>query len=1155
MRFLPIVALACRCGLAALPALVAPTLSRANRAETDLSGAGWTLWHDAAAPWKDDALHFPAPPLAELPVNPPSGGWGSLHGAGAVAVSVPGTVEEYLQKTPGPDGDLTGVSWWTRSFDVPAVVAGEAPRRVLLRFDSVRERAEVFVNRKLVAYDLVGSTPFEADITAAVKPGATNELSVRVTDPGGNFDWRDSRPMPWGKHQLPLSHGFGGVTGRMRLVVCDPVYVDDVYMQNLPAITEARAQITVRNLTGAPQRRALVVRVVERNAPSREVFRATVNDVTLPPGDTVVPVEISAPTAKRWGLDDPQLHTCEATLLAAGAGADAAALDSDRRDFGFRWFAPEGFGRDALFRLNGRRIVVRSAISWGFWPVNGIFPSAELAERQVRVARAYGLNMLHFHRAIGNPVVFEKADELGLLYFEEPGAYKSVTQDPLGLRLVREKLLRMVRRDRSHPSLVIYNQINEWDSRNPNPNPAEIARHRDDLAAAHALDPSRVALHTSAWARGADIDDPAKLHFRPYDDAAHWNGWYDYHHAGGPAVWNETLYRSPRDYLLRSENAREILFWGEEGAISTPPRIELIERELARAPRLGWDGAGYREWFRTFDEFMTRKQLRPAFASVDAFTAAMGDVSLRHQGRRIENVRLGNVADGYAINGWEAELIENHSGVVDCFRNPKGDPAILAHYNQANYVAVKLRTTIVQPPAELVADCFAINETNLRGPHRLRAVLRDGAGRELARRETAVTLSGGDVFGELLAEAVTLPVPADARGELRVEAALLDDGGAEKSRGHDDAFAVEWRGLAVPEHGAVWESEGAVRRFLAATPAGAAVPEFRDGLPPLRWIVAARGPLEGDAVPVATEYLRTGEGDAAGLRATFYSDREMTKRVHERRDATVALAVDDGASPDPALPVMSEYSVRWTGLLRPPRAGKYGFVLRSTGRVKLSVAGKPVIAQERRPTDALSRGSIELPTAGPVAIELDFQYLRGDAECALSWVTPDAGTATAANVLERVRGDGATLVVLQQADAWMTLLAAQPESPVRYAGAFKVGKAWLGGIHFVREHPLFAGLPVNGAMDWPYQSVVRNGDERLGLRLEGEELAAGCYHSFPMELGSVAGVIRLGRGHVVFSTLDVVPNLNAPDGPAHVARRIFANALTHAAELARPKDR
>ena len=45
-------------------------------------------------------------------------------------------------------------------------------------------------------------------------------------------------------------------------------------------------------------------------------------------------------------------------------------------------------------------------------------------------------------------------------------------------------------------------------------------------------------------------------------------------------------------------------------------------------------------------------------------------------------MRLSNITDGYAINGWESESIENHSGIVDCWRNPKADPSIIAYYNQ-----------------------------------------------------------------------------------------------------------------------------------------------------------------------------------------------------------------------------------------------------------------------------------------------------------------------------------------------------------------------------------------------------------------------------------------------------------------------------------------
>ncbi len=1122
-----------------LPAAVRAT----DRQEIDLSGAGWRLWLDRAAAWQHDKLFFPAPPAADLPVNPPTGGWEALAGAEPRAVAVPGTVEEYLQTTPGPAGDLTGVSWWCRTFDVPKA---DGPRKILLRFESVRLRAEVYVNRRLVGYDVVGNTPFEVDLSSAVQPGERCELAVRVTDPGGNFDWRDSQPLRWGDYVLPLSHGFGGITGRVRLVVCEPVYLDDVFVENTPAITTANALLTVRNGAGEPQRRGLAVRVFERQNPTHEIFREELAARTFPPGDTTVTVKIDAPDARRWQLDDPQLYMCEATLLD-----DGGERDGERRTFGFRWFAPEDVGTNAVLRLNDRRIVLRTAISWGFWPVNGIFPTPELAEKQVRTAKALGLNMLNFHRAIGNPLVLEQADELGLLYFEEPGAYKSVGADAFGQRLAREKLLRMVHRDRSHPSLVIYNLINEWDSRNPHPNLREIDRHRDDMAAAHALDPSRLILHTSAWARGVDIDDPAKLHFRAFETEPRWNGWYDVHHAGGPAVWNEALYRNPHDFYGRTENRREIVFWGEEGAISSPPRLELIERELAAAPREGWDGGGYRDWFRAFEAFIRRKDLGGAFPTVDALTSAMGTVSLYHQGRRIENMRLSDVADGYAINGWESELIENHSGIVDCFRNPKGDPAILAYYNQPLYVAVKVRTTVVQPPAEVVVDIFSINEKNLRGRHRLRMMLRDAAGRVVTESSREVTLTGGEVYGELLAENVKLPLPAGTLGRCTVEAVLADADGVERARGRDELWATDWRGDAVTGAGAVWESGAAVRDFLQREKACDA-PVFARALPRLDWIVAARAPGEGEPTVVPAEALeKSGTGEAAGWRTTIFSDRKFEHEVHQRSDATISLAVDDGAAPDPALSVMRDFGVRWEARIVPPRTGRYGFVIRANGRAQLSVGGKTVIPFQPRNAPPNPRGEVELRADEPVEVRLEFVAAGGAAQCELGWVTPDRDPGLADELLERVRRDGTTLIVLERADAWMARLATEPGSPIKYSGAFRVGKTWLGGLHFVREHALFRGLPVNTAMDWPYQSVVRNGEERMGLLLEGEELAAGCYHSFPMQLGTVAGTFPLGRGRVIFSTLDIVANLAAPAGPADVARKLLGNFIECAS--ARPR--
>ncbi len=106
-----------------------------------------------------------------------------------------------------------------------------------------------------------------------------------------------------------------------------------------------------------------------------------------------------------------------------------------------------------------------TAISWSFWPDNGITPSDELARRQVESAKKLGLNMLNFHRTIGHSNVLDYADELGLLYFEEPGGNQypishfndNNKQSKFYFAYRNEKLVRMIKRDRNHPSLVIYN--------------------------------------------------------------------------------------------------------------------------------------------------------------------------------------------------------------------------------------------------------------------------------------------------------------------------------------------------------------------------------------------------------------------------------------------------------------------------------------------------------------------------------------------------------------------------------------------------------------------------------------------------------------------------------------------------------------------------
>jgi beta-galactosidase len=1109
-----------------------------QRQEIDLSGQGWHLWRDTQASWQNDELFAPGTDLAKIPANPPTGGWNTLDQVPTTAVSVPGTVEEYLYHwdPAKPENKLsqgmTGVSWWFRTFDAPQSLSG---KRVTLEFESARLRAEIYLDQKLVGYNLVEGAPFSVDLTDLLKARENAQLAVRITSPGGIWSWEDFKVMRWGKAQIPVSHGFSGITGGVKLCVTDPVHMEDVYVQNTPSPREVNAQVTLRNDSAAPSRGSLEIRVVEKADPAREVAREVIEGVGIPVGESVRTVKLSAPGAKLWDLDHPNLYVCRVGLKSARW----APIDALSQVFGFRWFAPEGIGKDAVFRLNGKRIVVRTSISWSFWPINGLFPTPELAEKQIADAKVFGLNMLNFHRCIGSPVVLDKADEMGLLYFEEPGNYVDGSADPFCELLLHEKLMRMVRRDRSHPSLVIYNMINEqWNIYGADKNQRLFDTFKADMAAAHRLDPSRTIVLASSWARKpAGSEEPVKLNMRPFDDRQYFSGWFDFHRAGGPEVWKQDFYRSPEKHYGLTANAGEIVYWGEEGAVAAPPRLALIKDELDAAPNKGWDGEIYLDWYHRFDDYLTRKDLRAAFPTVDSFTVALSAVSMEQQGRKIEDTRICNLNDGYAVNGWEAEPYEDHSGVVDCFRNPKGDPTLISYYNQPLYVAVKSRNLVLASGSSATVDFYLINEKGLAGPQTLKISAQRADGTEAFHQAIPVRAAGGETYGQLLTEGVVIPTD-DSAGLWTIRASLVDPSGREAAQGREQIFVVNWKADKLTGNGAVYEEGGKVRDFLKSQK-GFDVPAYTGDMGPLDWIVVARSSFNAPQV-ISKDYFMNTDGTNPGLRATFFHGRDYLDKASERNDSQVDFAWPDGAGPDPSIAAATEFSIRWEGNLLPPAPGQYIFDLNAvSGVATLKINGQEVVGDM----------PVTLAAGKPASVEIDYASKGGKCGVSLLWARPNERGEDADALVRRAARDGTTVIIADYADSWME--AVKAATNIAYNGPFKLGMVWTGAQYFAIDHPLFKGLPVNQALNWPYESVVSQGRSRYGVRVEGEQLVAGCWQSYPMDLGTAVGVIPCGRGRIVFSTLDICPHLHDPSGPADVARKLLCNYIEYAMEKSR----
>jgi beta-galactosidase len=290
--------------------------SDSHRWEKDLSGPGWRLYLDHDAHWQNDKLYLPPVDLNTLPVIPPGCGWENLPKCSDKSVTVPGTVEGYFWGIPDSAGhkmgDYRGVSWWSKEFKVPSKLRG---KRLTLKFQSVNLRAEVFVNHKLVGYDLIGNTPFEVDITGAVSFSGSNNLDIRITDIGGTFSWDDEKALTWGGYSVPSVHGFGGITGNVSLCATDEVHIDDIYVQNQSTLKDIKVFVNLGN-TGESEVDGNIDLVVHKWNSPEKILMSHSETVKVSPGSQEVIFSLSANDAELWRVKDPHLYLAEVKFIS-----------------------------------------------------------------------------------------------------------------------------------------------------------------------------------------------------------------------------------------------------------------------------------------------------------------------------------------------------------------------------------------------------------------------------------------------------------------------------------------------------------------------------------------------------------------------------------------------------------------------------------------------------------------------------------------------------------------------------------------------------------------------------------------------------------------------------------------------------------------------
>ncbi len=373
---------------------------------------------------------------------------------------------------------------YRREFEVPDSFAG---RRVLLRFEAVGDAAEVSVNGQHAGGHVGPCLPFEVDITDLVTvPSTTNQLAVFVRDDTHFSVHSESRDRHNRKSWLPRGMGANnrkGLYQSVTLLARPVVNVADARIRT--SLRQKEMNVTWEFFNGRKEtvHARLSPQVTAANGAVVVTLPATNIDL---PGFIPTTVTLAAPFegVELWQPDHPALYTLQ-TMLADSISGTVLHEKSTR--FGFRetWF--EGIH----FYLNGIRCNLRGE-SPAYAEKAELFATRETATDMIRRYEAANCNVLRFHSMPAPPHVLEVCDELGMLVIDESAIYASwqmlMPEHPDWMEHCREHLTHWVRRDRNHPSVILWSAENEGLNVNAL-TPAMLAEFRRTIDAADGSRP------------------------------------------------------------------------------------------------------------------------------------------------------------------------------------------------------------------------------------------------------------------------------------------------------------------------------------------------------------------------------------------------------------------------------------------------------------------------------------------------------------------------------------------------------------------------------------------------------------------------------------------------------------------------------------------
>jgi beta-galactosidase len=349
--------------------------------------------------------------------------------------------------TGGAGGFLpSGAGWYRKHFTLADADDG---RRVFLEFDGVMANSDVWIDGYHLGKRPYGYVSFRYELTGHLRFGAQNANVVAVR--------ADTSAQPASRW-----YSGAGIYRHVRLMVTDPVHLDQwATFVSTPKIgagwSTVRVETTVVNQSDAA--RAVSLEVTLLAPDGKTVKSAETRPQAIAAGASAAFVEdLAVPSPKLWDLDHPALYRAIARVRSG-----PATLDDETVSFGIREFH---FDAATGFWLNGRNFKLKGVCLHHDGGAVGAAVPLGVWERRLRALRALGVNAI---RTAHNPVApefLDLCDRMGLLVMDELFDCWTVAKNPYDYHLNFREWSKTdardtVRRDRNHPSIVLYSAGNE----------------------------------------------------------------------------------------------------------------------------------------------------------------------------------------------------------------------------------------------------------------------------------------------------------------------------------------------------------------------------------------------------------------------------------------------------------------------------------------------------------------------------------------------------------------------------------------------------------------------------------------------------------------------------------------------------------------------